>query len=160
MANFVSLTALDGGSSVSVNPEEVASLTPVPASLLPAGVAAGTYVQSEDGSRVAVQGTVAATVTALAALGLAAQGIFDGATGATVAASSGVTCVRNGAGDYTITFPSIPTALPMVSVEDGATALIATINILTATTAQVLTFDAAGAANDAVRLNVQFFPVA
>lgn len=69
MAAFVALVALDG-SAIQVNPEQVCALLPVPAALLPVGVANGTYVDlqgnADGGSgRVGVQGTVAATAAAL-----------------------------------------------------------------------------------------------
>lgn len=66
MADFVALLTLDG-QGVEVNPDEVFSLTPVDGNLLPTGIPAGTYIQNEDGSRVAVQGTVIATAALLTA---------------------------------------------------------------------------------------------
>lgn len=70
MASFVALVLIDG-TPISVNPDQVFSLDPVPADLLPSGVPAGTYVN--DGDRQPVVGTVAA-VAALLAAGAAGPG--------------------------------------------------------------------------------------
>jgi len=56
------LTRLGDGASVAFNPGLSATLTPVPAALLPPGVAAGTYVEDVGATgttRIAVVGTVA-----------------------------------------------------------------------------------------------------
>lgn len=88
MASYVSFTALDG-LTVQINPEEVFSLTPVPGTLLPTGIAAGTYIADEDGARVAVQGTVLATATALAS-GATTQPRMVASAAGTILAQNGI----------------------------------------------------------------------
>lgn len=83
MATYVSLTSLDG-TTVQINPEEVFSLTPVPGDLLPTGIPAGTYIADEDGSRVAVSGTVLATAAALTTGVGSAPRVLVSAAGATL----------------------------------------------------------------------------
>lgn len=65
MAVFVALTALDG-TAVRINPADLCFLEPVPASQLPAGVAAGTHVRTVGRDTVAVQGTVPVVALAFA----------------------------------------------------------------------------------------------
>ena len=163
MADYVTLVGLDG-TSVSVNPEEVAALTPVPAALLPTGVPAGTYVNAEDNSRVAVQGTVAATVIALAAgsTGPAMTAVIDGATGALLASEGGITgSVRNGVGDYTITHTALPaTDQPSVAgSNDVAAPHIMNSRRLGPTTIGVLVFNAGGVPADPTEFSLIVTPI-
>lgn len=66
MPPFATLVLLDGTGTADVNPFEVATLAPVPDALLPIGSIAGTYVHTEDGVRLVVDGDVAAVAAALA----------------------------------------------------------------------------------------------
>lgn len=151
MAGYINLVALDG-TTVAINPEEVAALTPVPAILLPTGVPAGTYITSEDGARVAVAGTVPATITALTAttLNTAQRGVIDGTTGALLRGSGIVSSVRNGAGDYTVTIDGIPAPDQplLLGIQDSTNPRFGTATFTGATTLDVLTYDDAGVPAD------------
>lgn len=157
MATFIALLDM-AGNGVAVNPANVIALTPVPASLLPAGVAAATYVTDADGvERLAVRGTVAATATALkagsgSASGLIqAWGLVDG-TGALLFCepAAAVASIRNAAGDYTLTFaagaPPGNAAVFVSSIE--GTGLIVNTDGPLGATQDVKSFDATGAAAD------------
>lgn len=154
---IITLTGLDG-STQAVNTEEVFGLSAVPASLLPTGVPAGTYIASDQGSRVAVQGTVAATIAALGGLGSQMSAVIDGATGAVLVANAVITSVRNAQGDYTITHPSF-TGASFVSVDGGAHKAYADIADSSATTSDVLVYDETGAAQDPTQICVLFIPL-
>lgn len=65
---FVNLTALDGN-TIPVQADEVTSLRPIPTNLLPAAIAAGTFVDHESGARYLINGTVAATLALINAAG-------------------------------------------------------------------------------------------
>ena len=73
---FVNLTQLDGV-VIPVNTAEVCALRPIPANLLPAAIAAGTYVDHESGARYSINGTVAATLTTLAGSGWVSASFSD-----------------------------------------------------------------------------------
>ena len=69
---FVSFTGLDGSTIlVNVADNDLAELTAIPSGSLPAGVTDGTNIDYDDGRRIQVQGTPAATATVLAGGGIA-----------------------------------------------------------------------------------------
>lgn len=148
---WIQLDALDG-STVVVNPDQNASLTPIPAALLPAGVASGTYVGESGAERVAVQGTpveVAVQLNGGSAIG-APVGAVDPA-GLIVAANGITEVTRTGAGTYSIALSReypLGSLLPMVSLNGAAPGggCSAEISALDAWT--VLTWNAAGALTD------------
>jgi len=150
MATYVAFTSLDGASTLEVNPEQVQSITPVPAELLPAGVPNGSYIESGDETtRVAVQGTVAATVNALGAAAGFSFVAFLGNGTITAARPAGVVVLRNGVGNYTITWPTnIGGAVASTGDGGGGTEANATVNIGGLAISDVYTHDAAGAAKD------------
>lgn len=105
MATYVQFTLLDGA-EVQINPDEVFSLLVVSDALLPTGVADGTYIQDENGARVAVQGTVLATAAALTAGGpvaAAEEGVQWDAAGNVLSTTTGISSVTpGGAGVYLV----------------------------------------------------------
>lgn len=154
---LVALPGLDG-TTVYVEPANVATLTAVPANALPPSVPAGTYVNDCDSTgRVGVVGTPAAVAALLAGGGggaggsIIARGFVDGATGAVTMLSGPVaTGVRTGAGDYTVTFTD-PTVVPAdasigcLLTESG---IIAQDGPIGGGSFGVDTFDEAGVAED------------
>lgn len=151
MATFAQLVRLDGA-AVEVNIESNFTLEPVPASLLPVGVAAGTFVTyADDGTRLAVQGTVAQTSAALA--GGVATGLPFGVQCSglgTIFANTGLVLSvnQNGVGEYQVLLGGAgaqSTLGPLVVTDLGLTGSNSTAQ-WTGIPGQILvqTFDAAG----------------
>lgn len=140
------------GNTVRANANLVSGLLAIAASQLPVGVAAGTDVQFDQATSLKVNGTVAATSTTLAAAdnsaGLLAWALVSGA-GALVASRGVAGAVRNGAGDYTVTFSQNLTGLgaAAISNNNGTDNMVSTDGPL-GLTQDVLTFSDAGAAED------------
>lgn len=69
-------------------------------------------------------------------------------TDGTIARGTGFTCVRNGTGDYTITFTKAMTGTPVVTATCVLTAGFVEISTRTSSSVRVLTFDTSGTAAD------------
>ena len=159
MATYIALVDLDGN-AVQVNAENVESITPVPAGLLPVGIPAGSYVEAgEETTRVAVQGTVAAVVALLGGFGGFAFAVINGATGAIVVSRGLTSSVRNGAGDYSLVWDAAN--MPGVALGGGFAAVEGTItqNQTGPNTTDIFTWNAAGAAADADQFTAIGVPV-
>ena len=159
---FATLLAMDG-SSIRVNVNDgIAALEAVPTSLLPSGVTDGTYIVFDSALRIPVQGTVAATATALDSAGAlpagAIWGVFNMATGVALlrnaaAVAAGLTAANLAAGSAqcTITSPAggyaIGTAAVSAGSADVGTGFVG-IGPIAATTFDVQGRDAAGVAAD------------
>jgi hypothetical protein len=124
------LTGVNGSANVS------AALT-----LAATGVSAGTY----SGLTVDAKGRVTAATAAVASF--RATATITGSSGA-VTAGTGISCVRNSTGDYTITLsPAMASAdyLPIITLVDGSVAVYApTIGSISTTGFTLETFRDAG----------------
>lgn len=120
---LVNLTGMDG-STVAVNSDEVFSLQTIAASLMPAGIANGVKITTEDGATLAVQGTLAGVAAALTGvLANTVRCTIDGATGNVLAQSPAgavLLSVRSGVGVYKVTLapPGIVAPNTLLTISD------------------------------------------
>ena len=153
---FVPFLLLDG-TPVEIESNLVTALEVVPASLLPTGVPAGSYVTQVNAERTPVQGTMAATAAALT--GAVATGtiwaIVKMSSGAILAQnaaamSAGLVALNTGVGQCTVSInaPGLPVANAVRSVGAVDIGIVCASNGLTPTTIGVEGFDLAGAVSD------------